>query len=61
MINNSVHTVSVVVPVFMGADTLDLLASEVHLLCGINSTEDGGRFKVTELVLVNDCGPDSSD
>jgi len=61
MINNSVHTVSVVVPVFMGAETLELLASEVNELCGIHSTEDGGRFKVTELVLVNDCGPDSSD
>jgi len=61
MINNSVHTVSVVVPVFMGADTLELLASEVQKLCVINRTEGGGRFRVTELVLVNDCGPDSSD
>ena len=61
MINNSVHTVSVVVPVFMGAETLELLASEVHKLCVINTTEVGSRFRVTELVLVNDCGPDSSD
>ena len=49
------------VPVFMGAETLELLASEVHKLCVINTTEVGSRFRVTELVLVNDCGPDSSD
>ena len=61
MINNSVHTVAVVVPVFMGADTLELLASEVFKLCGVNRTQDGNRFRVTELVLVHDCGPDSSD
>ena len=54
-------TVSVVVPVYRGAATIEALAAEVAELRGVTTTPAGRTFQVTELVLVWDHGPDRSD
>ena len=61
LVDECIHSVSVVVPVFMGAETLEQLASSVNRFTALSTTPLGLRFRVTEMVLVNDCGPDSSD
>lgn len=53
--------VSVVIPVYRGEDTLPALASEISRLHTINHTPLGRPFQVTELLLVWDHGPGSSD
>ncbi|MCW2793099.1 MAG: glycosyltransferase [Nocardioides sp.] len=55
------HTLSVVVPVYRGATTLDELVREIAALVAPFHTPDGHLARVTEVVLVHDCGPDDSD
>ena len=57
----SVHSIAVVVPVYLGAKTVDHLVEEIKEMCKVTNTPNGLRFKITELVLVNDCGSDGSD
>lgn len=57
----SLRTVSVVIPVFRGQDTLRQLMAEIEPLTIPNVTAGGRSFKVSEVVLVWDRGPDSSD
>jgi len=57
----AVHTVSVVVPVYRGETTLDALAAEIEPLLEARRSADGHLVRVSELVLVHDCGPDGSD
>jgi undecaprenyl-phosphate 4-deoxy-4-formamido-L-arabinose transferase len=56
-----VHTLSVVVPVYRGADTLDALMAELAPLTQQFRTPHGRAARVAEVVLVHDCGPDDSD
>lgn len=52
---------SVVVPVYQGAATLTTLITELRQLTEESTTPDGARFRVAEVLLVHDRGPDHSD
>lgn len=54
------HLISVVVPVYRGEHHLPALAEELRALTTLQWTPDGNAFRVAELVLVHDCGPDAS-
>lgn len=54
------HRISIVVPVYQGSQSLPLLVSEVQNLLRPTTTIAGNSFRVSELVLVDDCGPDNS-
>ncbi len=53
--------VSIVIPVYAGEQTLPDLIAEIAALTPEQSTPDGNRFFVSEVLLVHDCGPDRSD
>ncbi len=53
--------VSVVVPVYRGADSLPRLIEELLSLTQPGQTPSGTAYRVCEIVLVHDCGPDRSD
>ncbi|WP_454198935.1 glycosyltransferase [Nocardia sp. Marseille-Q1738] len=55
------HTVSVVVPVYRGEDTIAGLVAELHGLTRPTETPGGITFTVSEIILVHDHGPDRSD
>ena len=55
------HALSVVVPVYRGADTLDALVAELAPLTKRFRTPQGRRARIAEVILVHDCGPDASD
>ena len=55
-----VHEVSVVVPVYQGEATLKPLVDEIVPLLQITKTPAGNLFRVIEILLVNDNGPDNS-
>jgi glycosyltransferase involved in cell wall biosynthesis len=55
------HTVAVVVPVYRGEETLPPLLDELDEYVGHQVSPGGHRFRVTEVVLVHDAGPDHSD
>lgn len=55
------HALSVVVPVYRGADTLDGLVAELEPLTTSFRTPAGRTARVAEVLLVHDCGPDDSD
>ncbi|MGL4743175.1 MAG: glycosyltransferase [Dermatophilaceae bacterium] len=55
------HLVSVVVPVYQGARTLPALVAELAASVTERTTPAGRRYRVAEVVLVDDCGPDGSD
>ncbi|WP_405180655.1 glycosyltransferase [Nocardia sp. NBC_01377] len=55
------HTVSVVVPVYRGEDTIGQLVAELHRLTDPGLTPSGTPFVVDEIILVHDNGPDRSD
>jgi glycosyltransferase involved in cell wall biosynthesis len=55
------HTISVVVPVYRGERHLPFLMRDIEPLTTQQRTPDGHAFRVAEVVLVNDCGPDASD
>lgn len=55
-----VHEVSVVVPVYRGETTLAPLVNEVAILSDGTCTPGGHRFRVIEILLVHDNGPDES-
>jgi undecaprenyl-phosphate 4-deoxy-4-formamido-L-arabinose transferase len=56
-----VHSISVVVPVYQGEQTLPALVAELEPLTQPTVTVDGHEFQVTEVLLVHDHGPDRSD
>ncbi|WP_328392490.1 glycosyltransferase [Nocardia sp. NBC_00416] len=53
--------ISVVVPVYRGEQTIAELVRELHTLAAPTETPGGLRFRVDEIVLVHDHGPDRSD
>jgi undecaprenyl-phosphate 4-deoxy-4-formamido-L-arabinose transferase len=55
------HEVSVVIPVYQGERTLHGVVEELAALVTEQQTPAGRPFRVTEVVLVHDCGPDASD
>jgi glycosyltransferase involved in cell wall biosynthesis len=55
------HLVSVVVPVYQGSRTLPGLVEELSASVADRTTPGGRQYRVTEVVLVDDCGPDESD
>lgn len=57
------HTllVSIVIPVYRGEFSLPTLMAEIALLSSEQATPDGISFRVCEVLLVHDCGPDRSD
>src|SRR5215207_3405437 len=55
------HTIGVVVPVYRGETTLPALLEELDKLAASALTPRGHRFRVSEVVLVHDAGPDRSD
>lgn len=59
--SSPVHSVSVVVPVYRGEDTIAALVAELDRLTGPSTTAAGARFAVEEIILVHDNGPDRSD
>jgi glycosyltransferase involved in cell wall biosynthesis len=56
-----VHSIAVVVPVYMGAETIERLADELLQFRTRGRTQFGTEFVLTELVFAHDCGPDNSD
>jgi glycosyltransferase involved in cell wall biosynthesis len=57
----SEQSVSVVVPVYRGELTLRPLISEITPLLRASKTPRGWPFRVLEVILVHDAGPDRSD
>ncbi len=55
------HTIGVVVPVYRGEGTLPELLEELDGLTAPGLTPAGHRYRVSEVVLVHDSGPDRSD
>lgn len=55
-----VHTVSVVIPVYQGERTLPALIGELAPYFQATLSPDGHAFVVSEILLVNDNGPDGS-
>ncbi len=55
------HLVSLVIPVYSGQKTLPKLLTEIVPLTYSQTTPNGNHFIVCEVLLVHDCGPDSSD
>jgi polyisoprenyl-phosphate glycosyltransferase len=58
--SEDVHTLSVVVPVYQGQRTLPALVKEIAHLTSVSTTDGGHDFRITEVVLVYDHGPDDS-
>jgi glycosyltransferase involved in cell wall biosynthesis len=54
------HTVSVVIPVYGGENSLNAVVSEIESLTHPTKSKLGHTFVVTEVILVHDCGPDNS-
>ena len=55
------HTVSIVIPVYLGSQTLRPLIEEIQPFITPCRSPRGIEFLITEVVLVNDCGPDKSE
>jgi glycosyltransferase involved in cell wall biosynthesis len=55
------RTVSVVIPVYRGSETLRPLVAEIEPMTKTSVTAEGRAYRVTEVVLVWDRGPDASD
>lgn len=55
------HRVGVVVPVYRGERTLPDLLEELDRLTAPSISPDGHRYRISEVVLVHDAGPDRSD
>lgn len=58
--DGSEHLVSIVVPVYRGEQHLPTVVGDVARYTSTSRTRAGNTFRVTELILVNDCGPDNS-
>ena len=55
------HTVSIVIPVYLGSQTLRPLIEEIQPFITPCRSPRGIEFLVTDVVFVNDCGPDKSE
>jgi len=59
--NVRVHSVSAVIPVYRGAATLGGVVDELLQPSAQRRTPAGRRFRIDEVILVHDNGPDASD
>lgn len=55
------HTVAVVIPVYRGEETLPTLVAEIDCYASARTSPAGNSFRISEVVLVHDSGPDRSD
>ena len=55
------HEVSVVIPVYGGERTLHGVVAELSPSTTVRTSPGGRAYRVTEVLLVHDCGPDRSD
>lgn len=55
------HTVSIVIPVYQGERTLDTLIAEIAGVAHGSPTRADVPFRIAEVILVYDNGPDRSD
>jgi glycosyltransferase involved in cell wall biosynthesis len=53
--------VSLVIPVYRGEHSLPTLLGEIAPMTSEQTTPNGSRFVICEVLLVHDCGPDRSD
>jgi undecaprenyl-phosphate 4-deoxy-4-formamido-L-arabinose transferase len=60
-IARSEHTVAIVVPVYQGEHVLPALVEELDGYTTSRVSAGGARFRVSEVILVHDAGPDLSD
>jgi glycosyltransferase involved in cell wall biosynthesis len=60
-IPTDLHTIAVVVPVYQGERTLTPLIAELAPFFAERTSEDGHHYRVAEVILVHDGGPDRSD
>lgn len=61
MASPAAHGISLIVPVYRGESCLPALLEEVEPWTRESPTPGGNRFWISEVLLVHDCGPDSSD
>jgi polyisoprenyl-phosphate glycosyltransferase len=61
MTPRSEHTVGIVVPVYRGEQVLPALVGELDRYTTPHVSAGGARFRITEVILVHDSGPDLSD
>ncbi|WP_200829140.1 glycosyltransferase [Arcanobacterium ihumii] len=54
------HSISVVIPVYQGAQTLPHLVSELEALTGVNTSANGNTWQICEVICVYDHGHDQS-
>ena len=59
--SRTIHSIGVVIPVFLGEMTLESIVNEILRLTPLSTSRLGNEFRVSEIILVNDCGPDQSD
>jgi polyisoprenyl-phosphate glycosyltransferase len=60
-VTDGTHGIAVVVPVYQGETVLPALLEEIDVLSTVQLSPRGHRFRVTEVILVHDYGPDRSD
>ena len=53
--------ISVVIPVYLGEQTLGELVEKIAPLVNGAVSPDGRNFRIMEVIMVHDCGPDRSD
>ena len=53
--------ISVVIPVYLGEQTLGELVEKIVPLVNGAVSPDGRNFRIMEVIMVHDCGPDRSD
>lgn len=61
MSDTALHHISLVIPVYRGENTLATLMQEIVALTTKQTSPEGADFKISEVLLVHDCGPDRSD
>jgi glycosyltransferase involved in cell wall biosynthesis len=60
MPGQAVHNVSVVIPVYGGSATLRQVVGELTQFYTEQLSQGGNRFRIAEVILVDDCGEDDS-
>lgn len=55
------HLVSIVIPVYQGERTLRRAVDEIAASIVVRRAPTGRAYRITEVILVHDCGPDRSD
>ncbi|MFB2584794.1 glycosyltransferase [Herbiconiux liukaitaii] len=60
-VDSTVYTISVIVPVYQGERTLGAVVDELVPYTRGGTTPEGVAFRISEVILVHDNGPDASD